>query len=112
MAEEETSTSPGSTDSGLAEKVDGLIATLGKLLEGGQLTVDDKTPSTSTPQDEDETLSPREEERRWHNMVASAVQELKAAAKPEPEKKEEKAPPETTPHSAIRRVEKLMGWSK
>lgn len=66
-------------------------------------------PAVSTPQEE-EPVGPRQEEAHWRSKVEKAIDELLASAKPEKEKEPEKAPPEQEPKSAMRRVEKLMGW--
>lgn len=67
-------------------------------------------PAASTPPDDDKPEGPRQEEHRWRKMVEEQIEVLKSQSKPEPAKTEEKAPPETTPHSAMRKVEKFMGW--
>jgi hypothetical protein len=73
--------------------------------------LDEATPAGDPPAGDPPKAkrpTPRDDEDRMNELVAAKVKELTAASPPEPPK--EKAPAETMPQAAVRRIEKVMGW--
>lgn len=107
----EPSTSPATTgteDQDLSTRVEQAVRkVLGGLLGSGEMSIDDQ--ATRTPEPEKRPTR-ADEEDQMRALVAAAVRQLKSE-QPDPPKAPEKPAPETTPRSAVRRVEKLMGWS-
>ncbi len=106
----EKTSEPGdktTTDDTMLEKIESSVRkVLGKLLDSGQLTVEEKTTPTS-PTEQDKPPTPKEEERTMEEMVEQAVAKLKEKT-PEKEPEKSSPSPETQPQTLGRKIEERM----
>lgn len=96
------------SEDSMADKIEGTIRkVLGKLLDSGEVTVEEKAsdkPSTGEPS---KPATPREEERSMEEMVKAAVEKLKSETPSESTEKQ-LPPKETQPETTARKVERFL----
>ena len=112
---EEPSAPPASaseTDQGAVDRIEEAVRNvIGKMFGDGTLDIEEKgAPKEKDSGWRDET--PRQEENRMYSEVQKGIAELLKRSDAPKDPPKEKAPPEETPKSAIRRVERFMWGSK